>query len=136
MEITVSDCGEGRFEIRARKAVVYVDLLPDAGGADDGFRSVELLLAGLGACTAGTLRTYALNHGVAGFSGVDVTVRSEEAAAPERVGRIELELNVRGDVSAQDAERLLQVSGRCKVHNTLKNHPQIDGKITVGPAGP
>lgn len=135
MEITVSDCGGGRFEIRARKAVVYVDLLPDAGGSDDGFRSVELLLAGLGACTAGTVRTYALNHGVEGFSGIDVTVRSEEAAAPERVGRIQLEMSLHGNVSDQDADRLLQVSGHCKVHNTLNNPPQLDGRVNVGAGG-
>ncbi len=131
MNVTVSDRGEGRFEIRSREAVVHVDLLPENGGAEDGFRSVELFLAGLGACTAGTLRAYAVNHGVAGFEGVDVTVRSEEAAAPERVGRIELEVTIRGDVAAEDAERLLAVGGRCKVHNTLHRPPTIDATIAV-----
>ena len=129
MEISVTDCGEGRFEIRARKAVVYVDLLPESGGADDGFRSVELLLAGLGACTAGTVRTYAVNHGVKGFESVDVTVRSTEAAAPERVGRIEVELSLRGEVSDEDAERLLQVSSHCKVHNTLRLLPELTTEV-------
>lgn len=131
MEVTVSDCGDGRFEIRARKAVAYVDLLPDAGGGEDGFRSVELLLAGLGACSAGTLRTYARNHGVAGFTGVDVTVRSEELSAPERVGRIELIFNLRGDVSEHDAERLLQVSSHCKVHNTLHHMPEVTARVSA-----
>ncbi len=130
MEIAVTDCGAGRYEIRARKAVVHVDVLPDAGGADDGFRSVELLLAGLGACTAGTLRTYAVNHEVKGFEGVDVTVRSEEAAAPERVGKIEVTLHLRGDVSDEDAERLLQVSNHCKVHSTLRHLPELSTKVT------
>lgn len=129
MEISVTDCGEGRFEIRARKAVAYVDLLPDAGGAGDGFRSVELLLAGLGACTAGTVRTYAVNHNIAGFTGVDVSVRSAEASAPERVGEIEVALQLRGNVSDADAERLLQVSSHCKVHNTLRHLPELRTEV-------
>lgn len=131
MEVTVTDCGGGRFEARSRKAVVYVDLLPEAGGAEDGFRSVELLLAGLGACTAGTVRTYAMNHGVAGFEGIDVTVRSAEASAPERVGRIEVELQLRGALSEEDTARLVQVSNHCKVHNTLIHSPEMQTQVSV-----
>jgi uncharacterized OsmC-like protein len=131
VKVTVSDAGDGRFEIRSRKAVVYVDLLPDNGGADDGFRSVELFLGGLGACIAGTIRAYAVNHNVPGFEGVDVIVHSEEASAPERVGRIELEVTSRGDVASGDAERLLVVGGRCKVHNTLHLPPSVDARVAV-----
>jgi len=129
MEITVTDCGEGRFEVRSRKAVVFIDLLPHAGGAEDGFRSVELMLAGLGACTAGTLRTYAVNHGIDGFAGVDVTVRSVEASAPERVGKIDLEIDLHGEMSDEDVERLLRVSSHCKVHNTLIHPPAIEVRV-------
>lgn len=133
MEVRVTDCGGGRFEIRSRDALAIVDLLPEAGGAGDGFRSVELLLGGLAACTAGTVRTYAVNHDVAGFEGIDVLVRSEEASAPERVGTITIELEIRGELSADDLERLRVVSGHCKVHNTLVHSPTI-GVQVVSPS--
>lgn len=129
MKVSVKDCGAGRFEIRARDAVVAVDLFPADGGAPDGFRSVELLLAGLGACTAGTMRTFATNQKIAGFEGIDVIVSAETAEHPERVARIDLELRVQGDVSEEDLARLMRVGGRCKVHNTLHSDPVVEMHI-------
>lgn len=134
MEVHVTDRGKGRFDIQAREAIVSVDLLPADGGAPDGFRSVELLLAGLGACTAGTLRTFAVNQEIAGFEGVDVEVSAETAKAPERVSRIEMKLHIKGDVAVGDVERLVRVAGRCKVHNTLDHSPEIE--LTVVDAIP
>ncbi len=129
MKVSVKDCGGGRFEIQARDAVVAVDLLPADGGAADGFRSVELLLAGLGACTAGTMRTFAMNQQMAGFEGIDVVLTAETAEHPERVARIDLELRVKGAVSEPDLARLMRVGGRCKVHNTLHSDPVVEMKV-------
>ena len=131
MEVVIRDCGAGRFEVRSRDAMVAVDLLPSDGGASDGFRSAELLLAALGACTAGTMRSFAVNQALEGFEGIDVVVTGETAKGPERVTPIEVEVRVRGSLSESDLERLMRVGARCKVHNTLHNDPEISMRLVV-----
>ena len=126
MKIEVKDCGAGRFEVRARDAVLAVDLLPEDGGPSDGFRSAELLLGALGACTAGTMRAFAVKQGIEGFEGIDIIVNAETAKAPERVASLRLEVQIKGDLSEADRERLLRVGSHCKVHNTLHNEPDIE----------
>jgi uncharacterized OsmC-like protein len=126
MEIVVKDCGAGRFEVHSRDAVVAVDLLPGDGGASDGFRSAELLLGALGACTAGTMRVFAVNQKIEGFEGIDVTVNAETSKNPERLSKIDVDVTVKGRVSEQDLERLMRVGSRCKVHNTLHGDPIVN----------
>jgi uncharacterized OsmC-like protein len=126
MEIVVKDRGAGRFEVHSRDAVVAVDLLPSDGGASDGFRSSELLLGALGACTAGTMRVFAVNQKIEGFEGIDVTVNAETSKSPERLSKIDVEITVKGSVSEADLERLLRVGSRCKVHNTLHGNPIVN----------
>ncbi|MBW4029249.1 MAG: hypothetical protein HIU57_01045 [Acidobacteria bacterium] len=133
MEVVVKDCGAGRFEVSARDAVVAVDLLPGDGGASDGFRSAELLLAALGACTAGTMRNFAVTQGIEGFEGIDIVVNGETAKSPERVAQIDVAIQVRGNMSESDLERLMRVGARCKVHNTLHNDPEVNIRL-VSPA--
>ncbi len=126
MKIEIKDCGAGRFEVRARDAVLAVDLLPEDGGPLDGFRSAELLLGALGACTAGTMRAFAVKQGIEGFEGIDIIVIGETAKAPERVASLRLEVQIKGEISEADRERLLRVGSKCKVHNTLHNEPDIE----------
>lgn len=132
MKIEIKDCGAGRFEVRARDAVLAVDLLPEDGGPSDGFRSAELLLGALGACTAGTMRAFAVKQGIEGFEGIDIIVNGETAKAPERVASLRLEVQIKGDLSEADRERLLRVGSHCKVHNTLHNEPNIE-MVAVNP---
>lgn len=118
--------------MRARDAVLAVDLLPEDGGPSDGFRSAELLLGALGACTAGTMRAFAVKQGIEGFEGIDIIVNGETAKAPERVASLRLEVQIKGDLSEADKERLLRVGSHCKVHNTLHNEPDIE-MVAVDP---
>ncbi|MDE3139334.1 MAG: OsmC family protein [Acidobacteriota bacterium] len=109
--------------------MVAVDLLPNDGGASDGFRSAELLLAALGACTAGTVRSFAVNQSIEGFEGIDIIVNGETAKGPERVSQIDVDVHIRGDISESDLERLMRVGSRCKVHNTLHSDPEVNVRL-------
>jgi uncharacterized OsmC-like protein len=126
MRVVIRDCGAGRFEVRTRDAVLAVDLLPGDGGMPDGFRSAELLLGALGACTAGTMRAFAVRQEIQGFEGIDIIVTGEVAKQPERVARLNLQVDIKGDISVADKERLLRVGSHCKVHNTLHSEPEIE----------
>ena len=136
MKVEIRDCGAGRFEVRARDAILAVDLLPEEGGGIDGFRSAELLLGALGACTAGTIRAFAVKQGIEGFEGIDIVVDGETAKQPERVATLRLVIDIKGSISDADRDRLLRVGSHCKVHNTLHNEPNIEmreySEVAVG----
>ncbi len=107
------------------------------GGTDAGLSPYELLLAALGACTAMTLRVYAgfkelplervsvrLKHG---------KIHAQDCAECDtkegKIDRIERELVIEGNLSAQQRQRLLEIADKCPVHRTLTS--EIDIRTTV-----
>ena len=113
------------MEIDARGVTTVVDDLVEDGGPGDGFRPTELLVGALGACTMGTVLTFAKNTDLA-VSGLSMTIEAEKASAPSRVASISMVLEVAGDIDEADLARLSRVAAACTVHATLKNEPAID----------
>jgi len=112
------------------------DLIADepvrVGGADAGPSPYEFLLAGLGACTAMTLRMYASRKKLA-LEHVEVRlehdrIHAEDCAECEtregKLDRIRRRVRLQGDLSAQERTRLLEIADRCPVHRTL--HSEIE----------
>jgi len=113
---------------------------PDAGGEDLGPSPYELLLWALGSCTAMTLLMYARNKGwdLAEVS-VHLThdrVHADDCAGAEagtgKVEVIERQISVRGQLSEEQRQRLLEVAGRCPVHKTLASNPRVIDSIIAG----
>ena len=111
-----------------------------AGGEELGPSPYELLLWALGSCTAMTLLMYARRKGwdVAEVS-VHLThdrVHAEDCEDVEQeTGRVDLvhrEISLRGRLSDEQKERLLQVAARCPVHKTLSSSPKVVDSIIVG----
>jgi uncharacterized OsmC-like protein len=122
---------EGCFIGQARESQLTIDRLPEQGGSGEGFRPTELLLLALGSCMMGTLWTFAENQKIP-VQGIHLELTSEELPHPERVGRIEVRMEVEGDILPKDRERLMRVAQHCKIHNTLKRPPEISASW-VGP---
>lgn len=116
------------MEIDARGVTTIIDDLVEDGGPGDGFRPTELLVGALGACTVGTMLTFAANTGMA-VDGVSMTLEGEKATAPSRVSSITMVMEVAGDLSTEELERLGRVAKACTVHNTLKNEPLVEFKV-------
>lgn len=114
---------------------------PDLGGDGLGPSAYELLLWALGACTAMTLLMYARRKE---WDLTDISVHlthdrvhadDSQNAEQETGGRIELikrEISVRGNLSEEQKERLLEIAGRCPVHRTITGSPKVEDTIIAG----
>jgi uncharacterized OsmC-like protein len=104
----------GRFEFTNGAVTVQ-----SSRNGEHGVRAVDLLLASLAMCVAGTVRAYAEHHGVDGLTGVTVDATGEEVGSPTRLATATLAIHLEGDVSDDDRERLLRAGAHCKIHTTL-----------------
>ena len=113
-----------------------------AGGRDTGPSPYELLLAGLGACTAMTLRLYAERKKLA-LRRVSVTLRHAKIHAADcadcetkdgMLDRIDRAIALDGDLDVADRARLLEIADKCPVHRTLTS--EIDIRTALDPVAP
>jgi len=124
------------------------------GGTDRGPSPYQFVAAGLAACTAMTIRMYArrknlpLEHVF-----VDVThdkVHAEDGAAEDegggtgggtgaggggRIDRFARVVHLRGDLSAEQRARLMQIADRCPVHRTLEAAARIETRAGAAETG-
>ncbi len=117
----------GKDRYRTEISVGGRDLVADEpvalGGQDAGFAPYDLLLAGLGACTAITLRMYADRKGWP-LESVDVALRLH--GSEER--RIERTLTITG-LDADQKARMADIAERTPVTLTLKAGLPIDTRL-------
>jgi uncharacterized OsmC-like protein len=113
--------------------VLAADEPAAVGGADSGPTPYELLLAGLGACTAITVRMYADRKGWP-LRHITVRLRHERVHARDcadcetRTGQldhIERELQFDGELTGEQRARLLEMAERCPVHRTLHSEVRV-----------
>jgi putative redox protein len=128
--VTVTRGSAFRTEIAAGPVAV--------GGADAAPSPYDYLVAALGACTGMTLKAYAerkqwpleevtvrMTHGK--VHGIDEQHCADREA---RVDRIERELEIEGDLSAEQRARLLEIADKCPVHRTLSAGVFVETRVT------
>jgi putative redox protein len=130
----VTRIGRTRYqtEITAGGHSLVNDEPVDAGGTDTGPTPYDLLTAGLGACTAITLRMVA-DRKAWPLEAVTVSLvhRKVDAAAcgncenrTGKIDRIERVIDMTGPLESDQRQRLMEIADRCPVHRTL--HGPID----------
>ena len=130
--------GEGLYtEISAGSHTLVADEPESLGGKDEGPNPYDYLLGALGACTAMTLRMYADRRG---WPLESITVRlghqkihARDCAECEteggKIDRIEREIELEGDLSEEQREKLLEIADKCPVHRTLTSETIIEDRI-------
>jgi putative redox protein len=138
MTVIVSETGEGKFtqKITIGEHVLTADEPVDAGGKDLGPGPYDFLLAGLGACTAMTIRWYAdikkipLKH-------VKVSLTQEKIHSKDcencddnsKIDHIDRKIELEGDLSEEHRQKLLDIANKCPVHRTLTSTISITTEL-------
>ena len=137
-EVRVLGGAEGfRNRVLAGRHQLIADEPTSVGGTDLGPNPYDYLLAGLGACTNMTLRMYVNRKGWP-LETVESRLKHSKIHAEDceecesetgKIDIIEKELIVRGPLSEEQRERLLEIAGRCPVHRTLTSETVIRSRL-------
>ena len=137
----VMETGAGQFQqsVALGRHHLIADEPTKMGGFDSGPSPYQLLLAGLGACTAMTVRLYAkwknlpldrvsvdLRHSREHQADSATSATGQSNAMLERVERV---VHLEGDLSQADRDHLLEIAERCPVHRTLAQPVQINTRL-------
>lgn len=131
----VGETGQGRFvnAVRIGPHRLLADEPAVVGGDGLGPDPFEYVIAGLGACTAMTIRLYAERKGWP-LLRVSVRVRHAErlsAGAPKDV--FERIIHLEGDLSAEERTRLMEIAERCPVSRTLSAGSAVASRLADDP---
>ena len=132
--VTVTEAGSGTYtqQITAGHHRLVADE-PKPIGDDAGPNPYDLLLAALGACTSMTVRMYADRRGWP-LERVQVTLRHSRIHAQDCadcettngwIDHIDRHIEIAGDLDDIQRQRLLDISERCPVHQTLTSEVHI-----------
>jgi len=108
-----------------------------SGGTDAGPDPYELLLAALGVCTSMTVSLYARRKQWP-LQAVTVRLRHSKIHAADcascetregRLDHIERELELLGELDAEQRARLLEIANKCPVHRTLTSEIDIQTRL-------
>ncbi len=139
MEAMVSKSGEGRFtqKITIGNHVLTADEPIESGGNDLGPSPYDFILAALGSCTSITLRMYA-DHKKIPLENVIVTLQHEKIYADDcdncennnsKIDHINRQIELQGDLTQDQRNRLLEIANKCPVHRTLTSKILITTKL-------
>jgi uncharacterized OsmC-like protein/alpha/beta superfamily hydrolase len=133
--VVVTETGAGKFQqfVAIGPHRFLADEPIAAGGRDSGPSPYDLLIAGLGACTAMTIRLYADLKALP-LTGVSVRLTHAKIHAADcetcetkegKLDRIERTIALEGPLDDAQRARLLEIADKCPVHRTLTSEVEI-----------
>ena len=123
--VVVSEVGPGPFvqsvTVRGHKLLADEPLsFPE--GTDKGLSPNDFLLSSLGSCTSITLRMYARLKKIP-LEKIIITLNRSEN------GEIDRKIELTGDLTSEQKNRLFEISNKCPIHKVLTNSVKINSKL-------
>jgi putative redox protein len=116
-------------KLSMRGHLLVADEPVDNGGKDAGPTPTELVLAGLAACTASTLRMYIDKKGW-DVERIDMELTIDiEKTETGQVSRIYSILDITGNITAEQKDRILEIAAKCPVNKLLTNPVEIHSRM-------
>jgi putative redox protein len=133
-EVLVQDSGVGDFQVEVSAGGVsfVADEPVDVGGLGSGPTPYDLLSAGLGACTVMTLRMYARRKALP-LRHVRVRVGHVRSAGQTPPDTFVRSIEIEGDLSDEQRQRLMEIADRCPVHHTLERGARVHTQALQAP---
>ena len=127
MRKVVSQFGEGPLQQKLTAGDLHFlsDAYPSNGGDGTGPTPHEYLGAALAACTSMTLKMYASRKSMS-LKNAIVTVDIERVNDVETFAR---DIQLQGDLSAEEKERLIEIANKCPIHKALAGTIEIKTQL-------
>ncbi|RZK50132.1 MAG: OsmC family peroxiredoxin [Pedobacter sp.] len=106
----------------------YSDLPEEKNGTNSGMNPKEIILSGLGSCTCITLKVYAASKNIP-LIGVNVTLSLSDPINPAQATFIDRKIELLGDLTEEQKDKLLQVAIKCPVAKLLSGEIKIESEI-------
>ena len=123
--VTISDVDPDslvqNIEVRGHK-ILADEPKSFPGGNDKGLSPTDFLLSSLGSCTSMTLRLYAR---LKKLPLEKIIVRLDRKASGEIIREIELI----GNLTEEQRQRLFEISNKCPIHKALSNQIIINSEL-------
>jgi uncharacterized OsmC-like protein/alpha/beta superfamily hydrolase len=131
-----------RTEVTAGRHALVADEPESVGGTDAGPTPYDFLLTALGSCTGMTLRMYAdrkdwpLEEARVHLSHEKVHATDCDHCDVEdgKIDRIRRQIELTGDLTPEQRERLLEIANKCPVHRTLHSEIDVQSALRNGAA--
>jgi putative redox protein len=129
-------------EITADKHQLVADEPVSAGGGDGGPDPYDYLLTALGVCTSMTIGLYARRNRMP-LENITVSLSHSRIYAADcgecetkegMLDRIDVEVELIGQLTSEQHAKLMQVAGKCPVHRTLTSEINIRLRDAEKPA--
>lgn len=138
--VVVEESGRGRYanvvSVGGRH-MLKADEPLSVGGSDSGPTPYDYLLTALGACKSMTMRMYAERKGWP-LDRARVTLRHEKIHAEDcetcetengMVDRIETDIELLGDLTGEQRQKIFEIAERCPVHQTITHEVSMTAKL-------
>jgi len=125
VEVVTTDRGKFVVEISVGPHALCADEGTEVGGLDMGPEPHDFLLAGLGACTAMTLKMYAERKSIP-LEDVQVKLSQQKVGDVHEMTR---EITLVGDLDEATRQRMLEIANKCPVHKTLMGKIEIKSAL-------
>lgn len=126
-KVTLSNISGYKTELSSRGHVILSDEPLESNGTDTGMNPYELLLSSIGACKAITMRMYAERKGWK-IDDISMELIHDKIPAEEcddcetktgKIDKIEIRVNIKGDLTEEQKARILEIGERCPVQKTI-----------------